>query len=414
MQRILILGGGFAGVWAARAAAQARLAHGVSPSRLEVMLVSRDGYLTIRPRLYEAKPDRLRVPLDVALFGLPIVREEAEVTQLDVAARALTVRGPGGTRRLGYDRLVLAAGSQLHRAGVPGVTEHAHSVDTFADAMALEAHLATLSKRPSHAARFTAVVVGASFTGLETATELVGRLHARAGAEHGREVRVVMVERADTVAPELGAAPRPFIERALRELGIAVHLNARVAEVGVDGVRLDDGRWIPAATTVWAGGFRASALTAQLPVTGDVLGRVDVDPMLRVRGVPHLLAAGDVARAMADDMHPTLMSCQHAIPMGDVAGRNAVADLLGLPLVAYRQADYVTCLDLGRWGAIFTQGWDRAVALTGFWAKAMKRTINTQLIYPPGTDGRDVGDEDAMDPTGDATRAPSRACRSAA
>ncbi len=378
------------------------------------MLVSRDPFLTIRPRLYEPEPTRLRVPLDVALEGHDVDRVEGEVTHVDVAARAVTITGVSGTRRLGYDRLVLAAGSQLHRAGAPGVAEHAHSVDSFGDAMALDAHLAAVAERPPHPGQFAAVVVGASFTGLEAATELAGRLHARAGTSRASEVRVVLVERAPVVAPELGAAPRPYIERALRELGIAVRAGVSVAEVRADGVRLDTGEWIHAATTVWAGGLRASALTAHFPVVRDSLGRLVVDPALRVRGVTHVFAAGDTARAMADSTHATLMSCQHAIPMGNVAGENVVADLLGLPLIPFRQPDYVTCLDLGAWGAIFTQGWDRNVSLTGFWAKAMKQTINTRLIYPPGTDASSVGGTDVKPGVDGRGAAPSRACSSAA
>jgi len=383
MQRILIIGGGFAGVWAARAAARARRELAPRPSDLSITLVSRDPYLTIRPRLYEPAPERLRVPLDQALAGQGVERMEGEVTELDIAALTVSVAGAGGERRLAYDRLVLAAGSRLFRPTVPGAGEHAFSVDTHADAMALDRHLSTLAARPVGPGRFTAIVVGSGFTGLEVATELVARLRALAGAAHATEVRVVLVERADTVAPDLGPEPRPLVERALRELDIALHLGTSVAEVRPDGVRLLGGEWIPALTTVWAGGLRASDLTAQLGGERDALGRVTVDAALRVEGVEHVIAAGDVARAKADATHATLMSCQHAIPMGEVAGRNAVAGIVGAPMVRFAQPHYVTCLDLGPWGALFTQGWERTVTLTGFWAKAMKETINTRLIYPP-------------------------------
>jgi NADH dehydrogenase len=89
---------------------------------------------------------------------------------------------------------------------------------------------------------------------------------------------------------------------------------------------------------------------------------------------------------MADETHVAPMSCQYAIPMGELAGRNAVAELLGDIPQPFAQPHYVTCLDLGAAGALFMQGWDRAVKLTGFWAKVMKETINTQLIYPPQAD----------------------------
>ena len=97
-------------------------------------------------------------------------------------------------------------------------------------------------------------------------------------------------------------------------------------------------------------------------------------------------AAGDVARAVAeggDEEHIAPMSCQCAIPMGEIAGRNAAADLLGLPPERFAHTEYVTCLDLGDAGALFMEGWSREPRLSGFWGKLMKQTINTRLIYPP-------------------------------
>jgi NADH dehydrogenase len=134
---------------------------------------------------------------------------------------------------------------------------------------------------------------------------------------------------------------------------------------------------------VWTGGFHASGLAAQLSVDRDANGRVAVDEFLRVRGVDAVFAAGDIARAMADADHVAPMSCQFAIPMGEQAGSNAAAELLGLSAEPFAPAPYVTCLDLGEAGALFMEGWDREVKLTGRWAKTMKQTINTRLIYPP-------------------------------
>jgi NADH:ubiquinone reductase (H+-translocating) len=191
------------------------------------------------------------------------------------------------------------------------------------------------------------------------------------------------VERAPVVGPDLGAAPRAHVVQALRALGIELRLGASVAAVDADGVQLDGGERIAAATTVWTGGLRASPLAAQLGVRRDGLGRVFVDEHLHVRDVPGVLAAGDVAHVMADAEHVAPMSCQLAIPMGECAGGNAVSDLLGAPLAPFSWPHYVTCLDLGAWGALFTEGWDREVRLAGHWAKVMKETINRRLIYPP-------------------------------
>jgi NADH dehydrogenase len=83
------------------------------------------------------------------------------------------------------------------------------------------------------------------------------------------------------------------------------------------------------------------------------------------------------------------MSCQHARPQGRIAGHNVVADLLGRPLIDYHQEDYVTVLDLGAWGALYMQGWDRRVVVEGAAAKRTKHEINHRRIYPPA--GGDAG-----------------------
>ncbi|KAL4874003.1 hypothetical protein BDV12DRAFT_191871 [Aspergillus spectabilis] len=91
-----------------------------------------------------------------------------------------------------------------------------------------------------------------------------------------------------------------------------------------------------------------------------------------------------MAIAADNEGHIALMSCQHALPMGRVSGHNAAADLLGEPLLDYEQASYGTCLDLGSWGTVTTQGWERRVSMRGGIMKKVKRFINQWLIYPPG------------------------------
>ncbi|MCM3901855.1 MAG: FAD-dependent oxidoreductase, partial [Pyrinomonadaceae bacterium] len=157
-----------------------------------------------------------------------------------------------------------------------------------------------------------------------------------------------------------------------------------VSAVNESGVTLSDGQSIESATVIWAAGFRANPLTAQVPAERDRSGRLVVDRNLRVAEVPTIFAAGDTANAATDELgHQALMSCQHANRLGASAGFNAAADLLGVPLEPYQQKNYVTCLDLGPSVAVFTRGWDSKVELSGDKAKAMKREINTQWIYPP-------------------------------
>ncbi|MGP4017511.1 NAD(P)/FAD-dependent oxidoreductase [Saccharopolyspora sp. 5N708] len=384
MSRVLILGGGFAGVWSAASAAKLRQERGLSENDLQITVISAGDDLVIRPRLYEADPDRMRVSLDRVLGPIGVRRIAGTVTGIDTGARTVTaIRRDGTTTELGYDRLVLASGSQVVRPRFPGA-EHLFDIDTLASAATLEAHLRRLPEREAERGRYTAVVVGAGFTGLEIATELVGRLGELAPPE---QVRVVLVERLDAVGPELGEGPRPAIEKALADLGVEVRLGVSVEEIARDAVQLSDGTLVPAATVVWTAGMTASPLTASIPAEKDRLGRLDVDEYLRVRGLPDVYAAGDTAAAVSPaEGRVVMQSCQHAVPQGKFAGHNVAADLLDEELVRFEPAPYVTCLALGPAGAVVTSGWDREVQMTEQMAKDLKHTINEQWIYPPVDD----------------------------
>jgi NADH dehydrogenase len=239
-----------------------------------------------------------------------------------------------------------------------------------------------LANRPPSAARDTVVVAGGGFTGIEVATELPSRLRAILGPN--ASLRVLIVDRNEAIAPAMGPNPRPLIEKALREAGVETKLGVGVSELKENSVTLSGGQSIESATVIWAAGMRANPLTEQVPAERDRSGRLVVDRNLRVAEMPTVFAAGDTALALTDDLgHRALMSCQHANRLGASAGFNAAADLLGVPLEPYRQKNYVTCLDLGPSDAVFTRGWDSQVELSGDKAKAMKREINTQWIYPP-------------------------------
>src|SRR4029453_15765899 len=132
------------------------------------------------------------------------------------------------------------------------------------------------------------------------------------------------------------------------------------------GVTLSTGEHIESATVIWAAGIRAAPLTQQIPGERDNFGRLLVERDLRVTGVPGVFATGDAAKAACDDIgNYALMSCQHATRMGAFAGNNAAAELLGVATRPYHQKAYVTCLDLGDAGALFTRGWERKAEMVG-------------------------------------------------
>lgn len=105
---------------------------------------------------------------------------------------------------------------------------------------------------------------------------------------------------------------------------------------------------------------------------------------------PDVFAAGDTAAAVAELGHFVMQSCQHATPLGKHAGHNAAADLLGLPGVRFLPQPYVTCLDLGAAGAVFTRGWERTVQFSGPEGKQIKQNINRKIIYPPLDDAQAI------------------------
>lgn len=385
-RNIVIIGSGFAGMMAALGASRLRHEKGVSPDELAITVVSPEPVLVIRPRLYERNPEQMVAPLAELFAATDVNHRPGSVETIDSAASTITVATRDGTlSTLPYDRLILAAGSDGFTPPIAGLAEFGFAATQLEEAVALDGHLKALASRPASAARNTVVVGGAGFTGLEFATEMPGRLHEILGADAA--IRVIIVDRSEHVAPAMGSEPRPFIEERLRALGIESRLNTAIASLESDGVTLGDGERIETSTVIWSGGMRASPLTAQLPGERDNLGRIIVEPDLRVPEAPNIFATGDTAKAETDALgNFAVMSCQHARRLGAFAGHNAAADLLGDATLPYDQPAYVTCLDLGPDNAIFARGWESKVEVTGAKAKGIKQEINEVWIYPPVAD----------------------------
>ena len=373
MSEVVVLGSGFAGLWAALGAARRLDDLGAAHGDVTITVISSQPYHDIRVRNYEADLADCRIPLPEVLDPPGIGHLTADVTAIDAASH--TVTSTLGTHS--YDRLVVALGSRVVKPDIPGLREFGFDVDTYDGAMRLQRHLASLASGPAAAA---AVVVGAGLTGIETACELPARL---AALFPDIEPQVILVDHNPRVGSDMGDSARPVIEAALTANGVRSRLGVRVTAVDSSGATLSTGEKLAASTVVWCAGMRASSVTESLGVERDRLGRVPVDDYLRVIGVQDVFAAGDVASAWMDDAHVSVMSCQHGRPMGRFAGYNVISDLLGEPMLPLRIPWYVTVLDLGPAGAVYTEGWDRLVAASGAEAKATKNVINTQRIYPP-------------------------------
>ena len=382
MPDILVVGGGFAGMWAALTAAHENIANAAG---LSVALVSRSPWLTIRPRLYEAHPATLRAPILPALEALDITFIQGEASAIDASAHRITLRQTGRAHEsVAYRRLIVATGSIARPPPIKGCDEYAFSIDDHRAATKFDAHLQRLCAEPETGSNNVFAIVGAGFTGIELACEMRDRIAVHAGEDRAQRARIVLLDKAESVGPELGPGPRSAIMQALATARIELRTKVDIAAIYPDRIAFADSGILATRTAIVTAGQFAPQLPGLERAVRDSSGRLAVADDLRIQGLCDVYAAGDSALArIDDDGRYALMSCQHAMPMGKHAGYNAARGLLGLELRAYRQPAYVTCLSLGRSGAVFTTGWDRDVQKTGSEAGDLKRMVNTQWIYPP-------------------------------
>ena len=309
---MIVIGSGFAGLWAALGAARRLDELAVPPGMVEITVLSPQPFHDIRVRNYEADLGGCRIPLADVLDPAGVAHIATEVTAIDTDAGTVTTSG-GIT--YGYSRLVLASGSQVVKPAVPGLREFGFDIDTYDAAVALQRHLQGLADDPPTPAAATVVVVGAGLTGIEAACEMTSRLQtlfARAGVTP----RVVLVDHNRSVGSDMGGSARPTIEQALSDNGVETRTGVSVAAVSESGVSLSSGEQLAAATVLWCAGMRASSLAEQIPAARDRLGRVLVDDYLRVIGVPSVFAAGDVAAARGTAAGPVLWGGE-AMTAGD-------------------------------------------------------------------------------------------------
>lgn len=379
-QQILILGAGFAGMWAALSAARLTDLHGRDD--IEITVLAPRPELRIRPRFYEAGVENYAAPL-LPLFAATGVKFIAGVaSEIDSTSQQVWYHNEQHQlANVRYDRLVMATGSQMAPT-LPGAQQDAFDVDQMESAARLERHLAALAARPESIARNTVIVCGGGFTGIELATELPARLRAILGGSAA--IRVIIVDRSPVAGGRYSEQLRGVIEQASAELGVEWMLNAEIKAIDESGLTLKNGEHIASSTVILTVGVQASPLTRQIPAERDAQGRLHVDQQLKVIGQNAIYATGDVAHARSDDQgNHALMTCQHAIMLGRFVGYNVAADLIGVEPLPYSQVNYVTCLDLGAWGAVYTEGWDQVVKSTREEAKKIKMAITNELIYPP-------------------------------
>ena len=338
--KILILGGGFGGVYTAL-----RLDKTLARrADVEVTLVSSDNFLLFTPMLHEVasgdlNPSDIVNPIRRMLKRVQFV--QADVRSIDLAAKR--VHCTRGLRPvsldLDYDHLVLALGSETNFFGLQGVAENAVTLKTLGDAALLRARILAIlemaSPEPDAAVRkrmLTFVVAGAGFAGVETIGAINDLVHEALRYYPQlapQEARVVLIHPGEVVLPELGEPLGRYAQQKLASRGVEIRPGTKVTSYIDSLVAVSSGEAVPAATLVWTAGVTPNPVIAQLPCKKEK-GRIMVDEFLQVPGFPGLWAIGDCAAVPDTNTGgPQPPTAQHALRQARHAAKNIETVLAG-------------------------------------------------------------------------------------
>ena len=343
--RVLVLGGGFGGVYAARRLE--RLKRAGAP--IEVNLVSHDNFFLFTPMLHEVAASDLDIthivsPLRTLLHHTSVFVGDVEAIDLERRQVVVSHGLERHAHHVPFDQLVIALGSITNFYHLPGLESHAVTMKTLGDAIHLRNRvIATLEEADTECAStdsglLTFVVAGGGFAGVETLgalNDFVRDALRFYPAIEDRKVRMVLIHAGPEILPELGGKLGEYARTKLAERGLEVLINARVTAVTAEGVKLSDGTFIRSRLVVWTAGTSPHPLLAKLPCSRD-RGRIVVDDTLAVPGWPGVWALGDCA-AIPDRRTGQLFppTAQHAIREGRRVADNVVASIHGMPLTPF-------------------------------------------------------------------------------
>jgi NADH dehydrogenase len=390
--RILVLGGGFAGITTAR-----NLERMLRPGEADVTLVSRENFSLFTPMLPEIGSGNLETRHVVTPVRAQLRRTTfvlADVRAIDLANKSVTVERTigGSTLSLGYDQLVIALGSVTSTFGLPGIAERALPYKTLEDADRLRNHviamleLADVTTDPVERKRLlTFVFVGGGFTGVEAAGEMADffrstiRFYPSIGKD---EIEIYLVEGGPKLLPDLQAGMGEYSAKALTKRGIRVLLDSFVAGADARGLLLKNGSILETHSIVWSAGVKPSPVVSNLPIATGRGGSIVVAPDLSVPNYPGVWAIGDCASIPSPEGKPYPATAQHAIREGPVLAANVVASLRGEATKPFRYEAMGMMASLGaRRGVAGLKG---KYLLSGFLAWVLWRSY--YLFRLPGID----------------------------
>ncbi|WP_184611868.1 NAD(P)/FAD-dependent oxidoreductase [Sphaerisporangium krabiense] len=350
-KHILIVGGGYVGLYTGLRLQRA-LRRELASGKVRITIVDPQSYMTYQPFLPEAaagnlSPRHVVTPLRRVLPKVRILN--GKVTKVHHDSKTVTfVPNAGPSEELGYDVIVMAAGSISRTLPIPGLADAAIGFKTVGEAIALRNRVLALFDRADSTEdeqvrrrALTFVVVGAGFAGVEALAELedMGRDAVKYyDSLREEDLRWVLVEASDRILPEVGPEMGRWTLEELRERGIEVKMKTLLKSCEGGHVVLSDGEAFESATIVWTAGVKASPVVNSGDLPLDERGRVKTTTRLTVAGVKDAFAAGDVA-GVPDVTNPgqyCAPNAQHAVRQARVLADNIVRHLRGLPLKEYR------------------------------------------------------------------------------
>ena len=353
---LVIVGAGFGGL---------RVARGLRRAPVDVTVLDRHNYHTFVPLLYQVataglEPEEIAQPIRRILHDARNVRFRlATVTGVDLKRRAVITN----VGEVGYDYLVLAAGSVTNYFGLDSVAQATCALRDLDDAERLRDRIlcaletASAESDPERRRQLmTIVVVGGGPTGMELAGALaelrrhvLPRDYPELDLSSGR---TILLEATDRLLPGMPAGLQARAQDKLRALGVEIRLQAPVADADEGGVTLRSGERLAAGAVVWVAGMRAAPLAEALATARGAGGRLVVTPTLQLPGHPEVYAIGDMAHVGNPDARPHPMVAPVAIQQGELAAENILRQMAGKEGKPFAYKDRGTMATIGRRAAV--------------------------------------------------------------
>lgn len=363
MKKVVIIGMGFGGMEAARHLAN---------RDCEVLVIDRHNYHLFQPLLYQIATAGLNVesiayPIRALIRKWKNVRfRMAEVKNIDVEKKEISLDGDTGSDTVSYDYLVVAAGSATNFFGNTNIIEHSFDLKVLNDAIRLRNQVLSVYERAmletdekKRQALMTFVVVGGGSTGVEFAGALSELAHNVLSKDFPKldvsSTKIILVESSDHILTPYPPKLRQYALERLQSMGVDVRLGARVTGANEDTVFLGDDETIDSYTLFWAAGVCASPLAETIPVSKARGGRIPVEPDLSLKEYPEIFVIGDLMY-LEQDGRPLPMVAPVAMQGGRYAARAILAREEKKKIAPFRYFDKGSMSVIGRSAAVATTG----------------------------------------------------------